>query len=226
MLWTCSALIFDLDGVLVDSNDTSERHWKVWAAQHGIPYSSIEAIHHGRPTIEIMRVVAPHLDAAAEASAKEDFEADDTAGLSAFAGAYRLMSSLPPTQWAIATSGKRRTATIRLKHTGLLIPNVFITANDITHGKPNPEPYLKAINQLGVAPGESVVIEDAPAGIQAGRGAGAKVIGVATTNPPELLADADVVLRKLDDIQLTVVGQQLQLLWPDSAVLFQRENRS
>lgn len=226
MLWTCSALIFDLDGVLVDSNDTSERHWKVWAAQHGIPYSSIESIHHGRPTIEIMKIVAPHLDAAAEASAKEDVEADDTEGLSAFAGAYRLMTSLPPAKWAIATSGKRRTATIRLKHTGLLIPDVFITANDITQGKPNPEPYLKAIHRLGVSPETAVVIEDAPAGIQAGRGAGAKVIGVATTNPPELLSEADVVLRKLDDIQLTVVGEQIQLSWADSAVLFQREDHS
>ncbi len=215
MSWICSAVIFDLDGVLVDSNETSERHWKIWAAQHGVDYAAIEAIHHGRPTVEIMKVVAPHLDAVEQARLKEDTEADDTTGLSAFPGAARLMNALPKGHWAIATSGKRRTATIRLTHCGLPIPDIFITANDISRGKPDPEPYLKAIEWLGFSPADCVVIEDAPAGIESARAAGARVIGVATTNAPENLSRAELVLSRLDQLQLSIMDSRLHLSWTE-----------
>ncbi|SFJ27606.1 HAD family hydrolase [Planctomicrobium piriforme] len=214
---TCSALIFDLDGVLVDSNSTSEKHWELWANQHGLPYEQIAKIHHGRPTIEIIRTVAPHLDAVAEARLKEDAEADDTEGMTAFPGAARLLTTLPKNRWAIVTSGKRRTATIRLNFVKLPIPEIFVTSNDITRGKPDPEPYAQAITRLGFSAEKCVVLEDAPAGIESGLAAGAFVIGLATTNDPKALSAAHVVLKHLDDLKLTVTQDGLQLTWDSAA---------
>jgi len=219
MSWNCAALIFDLDGVLIDSNATSERHWKIWAQKHGVPFEQILAIHHGRPTAEIIRCVAPQLDAAQEASLKEDREADDLDGLSVFPGAARLLGGLPESRRAIVTSGKRRTAMIRLNFGNLPIPQTFITANEIQNGKPHPEPYLKAIDRLGFSAGDCVVVEDAPAGIAAARAAGARVIAVATSNGPEELGQADVILRRLDDIQLSVSDAGLSLSWSPAAEL-------
>jgi sugar-phosphatase len=161
--------------------------------------------------------VAPHLDAVQQAHEKEDIEADDTDTLKAFPGASRLISELPAGRWAIATSGKHRTASIRLNHCQLAVPEVFVTANDITRGKPDPEPYLLAMKQLGFPGHECVVIEDAPSGIKSARAAGAKVIAVTTTNRPEALRDADVVLQSLDAIQLDVVKGELRLSWDQSA---------
>ena len=201
----------------MDSNDTSERHWELWAERHGVDYSRIEAIHFGRPTVEVVRLVAPHLDAVNEANEKEDTEADDTSGITPFPGASRLMTAIPPRHWGIVTSGKRRTATIRLNHCGLPIPDMFITANDITRGKPDPEPYQKAIDRLGIPADQCVVIEDAPAGIRSARSAGAKVIGVTTTNPPSALNEANAIIRHLNDLQLSVVENRLQLSWDETA---------
>ena len=212
--WICSAIVFDLDGVLVDSNATSERHWQVWAAQRGIDYAEIEAIHFGRPTVEVIRKVAPHLDAVREAEGKENTEADDTTTLQAFPGVASLLSALPVGRWGVATSGKRRTATIRLNYTGLPIPEVFVTANDITRGKPDPEPYLLATKRLGFHPADCVVIEDAPSGIRSAKAAGARVIGVTTTNPPSALSEADLILNAFADLQLKVLPDgRLEFHW-------------
>src|SRR5688500_3169574 len=128
----CQAIIFDLDGVLVDSNAICERHMRGWAERRGVPWERLVDIHHGRTTMETFRLVAPELDAAAEALVVETAEADDTDGLVVFAGAARLLSELPADRWAVATSGTRRTATIRLRHAGLPLPRVLITADDVT----------------------------------------------------------------------------------------------
>lgn len=206
MAFTCTAIIFDLDGVLVDSNAISERHWEQWAAEHGIPYDAIASSHHGRPTVEIIRDVAPHLDAEAEAQKKEGPEAMDTDGLVAFDGAAALIDGLPDGQWTIATSGRRRTATTRLAHTGLPQPDALVTADDVTQGKPAPDPYRLAAERLGTDPSECIVFEDAPAGVASAHRAGARVIAIASTNPPDALAAADAVVDRLAEVTIASTG--------------------
>ncbi|NBB72156.1 MAG: HAD-IA family hydrolase [Bacteroidetes bacterium] len=206
MTLTCKAIIFDLDGVLVDSNAISERHWQRWARERGIPYDEIAAGHHGRPTVEIIQDVAPHLDAEAEAENKEGREATDTEGLTAFEGAHALTDQLPDGRWTVATSGRRRTATHRLAHVGLPEPETLVTADDITDGKPAPDPYLLAAERLGVAPQDCVVFEDAPAGVEAAQRAGAQVVAVTSTNDASALSAADAVVRRLADVRITADG--------------------
>ncbi|NER85035.1 MAG: HAD-IA family hydrolase [Leptolyngbya sp. SIO1D8] len=211
MNFTCKAIVFDLDGVLVDSNPIAARHWQEWAKLHGLPVEPILASHHGRPTVETVRQFAPHLDAVAEASAKEIAEADDTDGLVAYEGAFQILLSIPAGRWTIATSGTRRTATFRLQHVGLPIPDNMVTADDVECGKPAPDPYLLAIARLGIAAADCVVVEDAPSGITAAKLAGAQVIGIASTNHPTALSEADAIAAKLSDLQIELVHNRLKI---------------
>jgi sugar-phosphatase len=210
---TCDAVLFDLDGVLVDSNAIAERHLRAWAERRALDFARVASIHHGRPTVETVRLVAPELDAEAEARLIEGGEARDTEGLCTFAGAARLVSGLPPARWAIVTSGTRDTATMRLAYVGLPEPAVLITADDVRHGKPAPDPYRLAAERLGHAPARCVVVEDAPAGIVSARAAGARVIAVAATLPPSALTDADVVLAYLADLEVDVRPASLEVGW-------------
>lgn len=199
----CNAVVFDLDGVLVDSTACIEHHWQLWSAKHKLNLEKVLDAAHGRRTIETVRLVAPHLDSVMEAAQLELDEAFDTSGVVKIEGAAELLHSLPLHLWAIATSGTRDTATTRINHTGLPMPNVLITANDVTRGKPDPEPYLLAASRLGMAPSECVVVEDAPAGIQAALNAGMRVIAVATTHSTAELTNADVIARCIADVQIS-----------------------
>jgi sugar-phosphatase len=200
----CDAVLFDLDGVLVDSRACVERHWRRWASEHGIDPDETMRFAHGRPTVDSIRLVAPHLPADLEAARLNAAEAFDTDGVVAIQGAAELVRRLSPTVWAIATSGTRDTALTRLRHTGVPVPHVLITADDTTRGKPDPEPYLLAAAGLNVPPGRCVVIEDAPPGITAGRAAGMRVVAVATTHPAAELEEASVIAREVQDIEIVV----------------------
>lgn len=206
-VFSCSAILFDLDGVLVDSTPTVERQWRAWAQRKGVDANAILAISHGRRTAEVIHTVAPHLDAEAEAREIEEREAEDHEGLTVVPGAAELIASVPDGRWGVVTSGPRYLQNGRLKFCGLPVPKVFVTADDVTHGKPDPEPYLKGAQLLGYAPAECLVIEDAPPGIQAARVAGMKVIGLASTFTVERLAGvADAVVKKLAGIQVSANG--------------------
>lgn len=210
---TCDALIFDLDGVLVDSNEIAERHLRTWAERHSLTFERVAALHHGRTTVETIRLLAPHLNADVEAELLEGAESIDTVGLVAFAGAAGLLAGLPRARWAIATSGSRRTATYRLEHTGLLKPDVLVTADDVTVGKPSPEPYLVAAKRLGVDPTRCVVVEDAPAGVASARAAGARVVGITSTNSADRLAGADAILARLSELRVVTADDALVVSW-------------
>ena len=201
-----SAILFDLDGVLVDSTATVERQWSVWAQRNGVDVKAILAISHGRRTVEVIRAVAPHLDAETEAREIEEQEALDHEGLTPVPGAAELIRSVPDGRWGVVTSGPRYLQTGRLKFCGLPVPKVFITADDVMHGKPDPEPYLRGAELLGVKPGDCLVIEDAPAGIQSAHAGGMKVVGLASTFAVETLAGADIVVRNLARIKVTSNG--------------------
>lgn len=189
--YECSAIVFDLDGVLVDSAAYVERQWRRWATARGLAPEPFLRVCHGRRALETIRIAAPHLDAEAEvrALAPEDDVGDDT--IVPLPGACHLLDLLPAGTWAVATSGPRATATARLQRAGLPAPPVLVSAEDVTQGKPAPDAYLLAARSLGLMPSDCLVVEDAPAGIQAARSAGMAIVALATTHrPAELFGDA------------------------------------
>jgi sugar-phosphatase len=217
---SCAAVLFDLDGVLVESRPAVERQWAIWAREHQLDPDHVIPIAHGRPTIETIREVTPHLDADAEAKIMEQREIADLDGVRAITGAADLLARIPPDHWTVVTSGTRDLATTRLRYVGLPVPHTMVSASDITKGKPDPEPYLKAAAALRLQPRECIVIEDAPSGIRAGKAAGMRVIALPTTYPSEQLGEADIVIKRLSDLRLTTAntpGRQamhLELLVP------------
>jgi sugar-phosphatase len=164
------------------------------------------AIAHGVRTIEVIRRVAPQLDAEAEAWEIENEEANDQQGVRVMPGAAALLHSIPEGRWGVVTSGTRLLASARLRFCGLPVPNVLVTAEDVSHGKPHPEPYLKGAEGLGFAPADCLVIEDAPAGIQSARSGGCKVVGITSTYLADALTQADAVVGKLEQIQVKSNG--------------------
>ena len=204
--FSCSAILFDLDGVLCDSTEAVDREWREWAARKGVDGDAIMAISHGVRTVEVIRQVAPHLDAEAEAAAIENHEAHDQRGVVVMPGAIELVQSIPTGRWGVVTSGSRLLAANRLKHCGVPIPEVMVTSDDVVNGKPHPEPYLKGAALLGFRPEECLVIEDAPAGIASAKAGGMKVIGLASTYGVEKLVQADAVVKELGRIHVSLNG--------------------
>ena len=213
MALSCDAIIFDLDGVLIDSDAVIKRRWKRWAEDRGIPFEEVEAVNTGRPAIEVIEEVAPHLDPETEIDRLGDEMATDTEGLEAFDGAKALLNRLPQDRWAIATSGRHHTATSRMAHVRLPEPKVFVTADDVDQGKPDPEPYQQAADRLGVGPDRAVVLEDAPAGVESARRAGALVLGVATSTSPSALAEATAVIPHVSALDVRTEEAGLQVDW-------------
>jgi sugar-phosphatase len=201
----CAAILFDLDGVLVDSTGSVDRQWRAWAREHGIDEQTVIAIAHGVRSIEVIRAVAPHLDAQVEARKLEAREAADR-GILVMPGAIDLIRTIPEDKWAVVTSGTRYLASARLKLAGMPVPKVMVAADDVINGKPHPEPYLKGAELLRVNPAECLVIEDAPAGIRAAHAAGMKAIALASTYPVAALSEADGVVQKLAQIKVAVDG--------------------
>jgi mannitol-1-/sugar-/sorbitol-6-phosphatase len=185
----CTALLFDLDGVLVDSTAYVEQQWRSFARAKGLHPEPFLRICHGRRALETIRLAAPHLDAEAELAAFTP-SGDDSASelIGPLPGAAQTLGLLPEESWAVATSGGRQLAVGRLRQAGLPLPRVLICAEDVCEGKPRPDAYLLAASQLGVQPGQCIVVEDAPAGVQAAHAAGMTVIGLTTTHTTDQLA--------------------------------------
>ena len=211
----CEAVLFDLDGVLVDSNLVVVRTWSKWAERRGIEVGRILEVAHGRRTAETVRLVAPDLDAEAEAAELERMEVEDLDGVLEIEGAIQLLASLPEDGWTVVTSGPRAMAIRRMEHVGLPLPERFVTAEDVKEGKPHPDAYLKGARILGIRPEACVVIEDAPSGVRSARAAGMTVVAVATTHGREDLAEADVVVGSLAEIQAVPgSGSRIELKVP------------
>lgn len=212
---SCKALLFDLDGVLIDSTPAVARVWHRWAMEHGFDPEKVVKMAHGRPSRSTIRELLPNADIEAEDREVERREIEDLAGVVLLPGARQLLNSLPAESWTIVTSCTRLLAEVRLRTAGLPIPNKMITSTDIQNGKPHPEPYLKAAKTLGIPASECIVVEDAPAGIRAGKAAGARVIAFPTTMERHELeeARADWIVRNCADITATkdTDGLRLQL---------------
>jgi mannitol-1-/sugar-/sorbitol-6-phosphatase len=187
---TCSAVLFDLDGVLIDSTPAVARVWTWWALKHGFNPAEVIERAHGRPSLSTVREYLPDADLELENREVEQREIADLGGVVGLPGARELLDSLPPSRWTIVTSCTRALATVRMRAAALPTPEHLVSADDIARGKPDPEPYLKAAARLSFPPDSCVVVEDVPAGIVAGRGAGAPVIAVRTTCADRELAAA------------------------------------
>jgi mannitol-1-/sugar-/sorbitol-6-phosphatase len=209
----CKAVLFDMDGVLIDSTPAVARVWHRWAVEHGFDPDEVIARAHGRPSLTTVSEYLPDADHAAENREVERREMEDLEGVVLLPGSLRLLNALPPDRWTIVTSCTRPLAETRLRAAGLPVPERMVTSNDITHGKPHPDPYLKGASVLGYPAVDCVVVEDVPAGIRAGKSAGARVIAFRTTlKDRELLAaGADWVLNDCGDISLASKDPDLTL---------------
>lgn len=198
----CSAVLFDMDGVLIDSTPAVARVWTRWAIQRGLNPDKVVQMAHGRPSRTTLRELLPDANIDLEDREVERQELADLDGVVLLPGARELLDSLPLDRWTIATSCTRALAEVRLQAAGLPIPKNMITSTDVKIGKPDPEPYLKAAAKLGFAASDCVVVEDAPAGVRAGKAAGARVIALLTTMSRRDLEDAgaDWILHNCAEI--------------------------
>jgi mannitol-1-/sugar-/sorbitol-6-phosphatase len=207
----CAAFLFDLDGVLIDSTPAVARVWRRWALEHRFNPEEVVARAHGRPSLATVREYLPNADHEAENRKVERAEIEDIEGVIPLPGALGLLASVPEGRWTIVTSATRALAEVRIRAARLPLPRKMITASDVEHGKPDPEPYLKAAAMLGFPGTECVVVEDVPAGIRAGKGAGAKVVAVTTAIRETVLreAGADWVVRNCADLHVRGSGDGL-----------------
>lgn len=198
----CNALLFDLDGVLIDSTPAVARVWHGWALEHGLDPETVVRMAHGRPSRTTIGELLPGADIDNEDRKVERMEMADLDGMVLLPGARELLNSLPKERWTIATSCTRPLAGVRLRAAGLPIPRTMVTSSDVKIGKPDPEPYAKAAAKLGFAAPDCIVVEDAPAGVRAGKAAGARVIACLTTMSRRELEDAgaDWIVKNCADI--------------------------
>jgi len=211
MIFSAKAILFDMDGVLMDSTPSVERVWRTWAAKHGLDPERVASQAHGRRSIETIRAVAPELDAEKENVIVEQMEIDDKEGVTALPGAAELLAHLPPERFAIVTSATRPLAVARLGYAGIPVPRYMISANDVIHGKPSPEPFLKGTDLLGFTPADCLVFEDSPAGIASARSAGMKVIALQTTYPADQLQATHAIISTLADVKANVLDENITL---------------
>jgi len=206
-------ILFDMDGVLVSSIGSVERSWAKWSALHGLDPVETVARAHGRRSIDSVRAIRPDLDAEFENKKIEDWEVGDTDGVEAVAGVCQFIKQLPPGSWTIVTSATRRLAEVRLGAAGITPPAKWITSDVVVNGKPQPEPYLKGAELLGLAPKDCLVVEDAESGATAGKAAGCRVLGTTFSHSIEALTAADWIVETLEDVNVTVLpgGEGLEL---------------
>lgn len=203
---SAEAVLFDLDGVLVDSTAAVERHWRAFAARHDLDAPALLANLHGRRMIDTMAGAVPHLspaELAAEAAWLEQTEAEGAReGTQPQPGARQLTAALTGRPWAIVTSGTVPVAVARIEAVGLPRPPVLVTGEEVASGKPDPAPYLLAAHRLGVPPQDCVVVEDAPTGLAAGRAAGCVTVAVTTSHTAVALAEADHIAGSPADLEV------------------------
>src|SRR2546423_11436722 len=205
-----------MDGVLVNSGNAVERVWRKWALAHNLDPAYVVEHAHGRRSAETLRVVAPELEASQENLKVEQMEIEDKEVVVAVPGAIELLSSLPQDRFTIVTSATPALAVARLQHVGIPVPDRFITADHVVNGKPSPEPYLKGAALLGLAPEDCLVFEDTPAGIQAAKAAGMRVIALQTTYSADELTAADAMVKSLAGVEARLEKGAIEIIVTES----------
>ncbi|MFY1583738.1 HAD family hydrolase [Micromonospora sp. WMMD734] len=200
-----AAVLFDVDGVLLDTGELFRQVWSRWATGHGLDPEQVLARTSGRRTVDVLGEFAPHLDPRVERLSLDGLTRQRMAEVRPVPGAVPLLRDCRRVPWAIVTSGSRWFVGECFRSTGLPLPAVAVYDEDVRHGKPSPEGYLTAARRLGVAPARCVVVEDAPDGVRAAKDAGCTVLAVSTTHTPAQLAGADACAPTLAAVS--------ELLW-------------
>lgn len=208
---TTRGLLFDMDGVLISSIGSVRRCWREWCRRYEIPGADTFEIPHGTRAVEIIRQLRPDIDAEEGLRVIEDLEIEDTGDLRVLDGVPELLNRLPKDRWTIVTSATRRLMLARLASAGLPSPDRIIAADDVVNGKPDPEPYRRGAELLGLSPQDCIVVEDAPAGILAGLAAGSRVLAVLGTHQADELAHATWQVHSLRDVTVQTINGSLQL---------------
>jgi len=206
----CRALLFDMDGVLIDSTTAVARVWKLWAIERGFDPETVARMAQGRPSITTIRELLPNADHLAENREVERREMEDLAGVTASPGALPILARLPAHLWVLVTSSTKPLAEVRLRAAGLPLPKLMVTASDVMHGKPHPEPFMKGAALVGLPAPQCIVVEDTPAGIQSGKAAGARVLALRTTMPESELraAGPDWIADNCGSLQIAGVSPE------------------
>ncbi|WP_312866083.1 HAD-IA family hydrolase [Rhizobium mongolense] len=211
-------MLFDMDGVLVDSIPQIEQSLRHWASKHNLDADHVVELSHGRRDQDVVQLAAPFLDVEEEVRLIQEHDVSEAAKICAKRGAVEFVNSLPSNAWAVVTSGSRAVAEARLRAAGIGTPPVLVSADDISVGKPDPEGYLSAARQVGVSPANCVVFEDAPAGAAAARVAGMQVVGVAGTVSNECL-DCDHVVSGLNNVTAVYTESAISLHFTGTCLL-------
>ena len=201
-------------GVLVSSIGSVNRCWRRWAAIYDVPGAESYEVPHGQRAIDIVRQLRPDIDPVEGLRVIEDMEMEDTADLVVLPGVGTLLESLAPERWAIVTSATKRLLLGRLRAAGLPIPERMISGDMVERGKPDPEPYRRGAELLGFRTAECIVVEDAPAGVGAGKAAGCRVLAVLGTHTAEQLGAADWVTASLTEVRCAAERDGLRLRFP------------
>ncbi len=207
----CGAILFDMDGTIVDSTAIVERAWGWWADRHSIPLQDVLRFSHGRPTLATLEHFLGERDHTRELAEMLQFEEQVTEGITAVPGAVDAVSAARNGLWAVVTSAPRKLARARMASAGLPLPEVLIGVDDIERGKPDPQGYLLAAERLKVGPGDCLVFEDTGPGIEAGLRAGMQAVGLLTTVARELLP-CEHAVRDFRDVKITTRAAGFEVL--------------
>lgn len=202
------AILFDIDGTLVDSTGVVERTWRAFAAERGLDAEEILRVCHGRRSEDTIADLLPPAERDAAVAELAWMELNDLDDVVALPATKALLPALPQGRWAAVTSGSQELMRARLAAAGLPVPEVLVAADDVSAGKPDPEGYLKAAAALGYDIKDCLVVEDAPAGLRAGHDAGARTLAVATSHDAAELT-ADAVVEDLTSCRVDRVGDGL-----------------
>ncbi|MGA7313373.1 MAG: HAD-IA family hydrolase [Silvibacterium sp.] len=211
MILRVRGILFDMDGVLVSSLGSVERSWTTWAEARGIDPALAIKTAHGRRAIESVRFLRPDLDDEEELNWIEELEVEDKEGLEILKGVKPILETLPEKYWTVVTSATERLARVRMAYGGIPVPARMITADMVTKGKPDPEPYRRGADLLGFRPEDCLVIEDSSSGANAGRAAGCKVLATLFSHSLESLSAADWIVKSLDDVHVRAVNDLVEV---------------
>jgi sugar-phosphatase len=201
-----------MDGILISSIGSVERSWTQWAILRGVDPALALKTTHGRRAVETIAKLRPDLDSETELRVIEKLEIADNEGLTILPGVLELLAALPANRWTVVTSATERLTRIRLAAGGIPVPERLVTADQVTRGKPHPEPFLEGAALLGVSPTECVVFEDSSSGAEAGRAAGCTVVATTFSHPAESLNAAHYLVRDLSGIRVKNLGDQIVLI--------------
>ncbi|WP_293228242.1 HAD-IA family hydrolase [Moritella sp.] len=210
---TCQGFIFDVDATLVNTTRVINNIWKIWASQKGIEFSEIYPHVHGRKIIETLTLVDPQYSNVDEEKAVKDIAVHAMKSATEIEGALNFVKSIPKYSWAIATSGPRKVAETSLLASGFELPDSMVCAEDVTYGKPHPDPFILAAKSLGLDPQSCIAFEDSPVGIKSAKDAGCFTIALLTSHKKSDLALADLIVDSFSVLSIRQNNAVYELSW-------------